>query len=512
MKPLSKIDKQALIEWQRKAEDIRKTTEYIPEEDEAVRNKRLAVLKKDYNQFVKYYFPRFADADCAPFHIDAAKAILKNPDISAVLEWPREHAKSVHSNIIIPMFLKVHGQLKGMILVGKNESDACTLIGDLQAELMENQRYIADYGEQYRHGSWEEGKFITADNIMFKALGRGQSPRGSRNGEKRPNYVVCDDIDDDQIVNNPKRVKQVVNWILTAILPLNNKDGLRLVMAGNRIHRRSILATFVGDVEPGDPKREGIWHSKIFAIDPKTGRPAWEARYTLALLQAKFKRMGNAAARQEFFHEHSMEGTVFKEQWLQWKELPEVKLSKYDHLVVYCDPSWSDTGDTKACALIGRLGRETHIIKAFCRRCTVSEMYRWLYDTYDYLRKNNAVAEFWIEGNFNQGMHLRDIEEEGDKRGYQLPIRTDKRKKPDKYARIQTLVPFFERSLMFFNLKEKASQDFQEGKDQITGFEQGRTCNDDFPDMLEGGMYYLEQRSRVSKSVRILGERPSRQY
>ena len=48
-----------------------------------------------------------------------------------------------------------------MVIVGKSEDNAKTLLGDIQAELQYNQRYIADFGEQYNAGSWEEGKFVT---------------------------------------------------------------------------------------------------------------------------------------------------------------------------------------------------------------------------------------------------------------------------------------------------------------------------------------------------------------
>ncbi|MDN4015266.1 hypothetical protein QX233_22720, partial [Chryseobacterium gambrini] len=74
-----------------------------------------------------------------------------------------------------------------------------------------------DFGEQYNFGSWEDGDFTTKEGIRFLAFGRDQSPRGARENEKRPNYGVVDDVDDDDIVHNPKRVDKVVKKILGAM-------------------------------------------------------------------------------------------------------------------------------------------------------------------------------------------------------------------------------------------------------------------------------------------------------
>ena len=52
----------------------------------------------------------------------------------------------VHFDIFIPMWLKIQEprELNVMVLVGKSEENTKTLLGDLQAELLFNRRYIAD--------------------------------------------------------------------------------------------------------------------------------------------------------------------------------------------------------------------------------------------------------------------------------------------------------------------------------------------------------------------------------
>ena len=127
-----------------------------------------------------------------------------------------------------------------MILVSKNQEAARRLLGDLQAELESNDLYNADFGNQRGTGIWTNGEFTTATGDLFIALGRGQSPRGIKKRGLRPNYIAVDDIDDDELVRNPRRVGEAVDWLLTALLGTMAMGRGRLAVVGNRIGRTSV--------------------------------------------------------------------------------------------------------------------------------------------------------------------------------------------------------------------------------------------------------------------------------
>ena len=239
----------------------------IPNESENDRKVRIASLKKDFTKFCRYYFPQFMDSDFAWFHKKAIKLVVENDNIMFVGEWPREHAKSVVMDIFLPLYLKALGLLSGVVLASANEDKADGLLADLQEQLMFNERYKADYGPQYKSGKWDSGHFVTNDGIGFWAFGRGQSPRGVREAALRPNLIIVDDIDDAEIVKNEKRVEEAVDWVLGDLYGCAPTKGSRFVLIGNRIHKRSILAHVVGDVEDGDPVKPTITHLKVYAQD-----------------------------------------------------------------------------------------------------------------------------------------------------------------------------------------------------------------------------------------------------
>jgi len=458
--------------------------------------------------FFKYYFNHLIDCDFAYFQKRDVKYIAGHKDTFAVMEWPREHAKSVIWDIMMPLYLKARGELSGMVIASSNESKADALLSDIQSELMFNIRYINDFGPQYNQGKWTDGQFSTIDGIGFWAFGRGQSPRGLRELDKRPNYAVADDIDDKVLVRNEARVDDTVNWVLEDLYGALPITGSRLLIIGNRIHKKSVLAKIVGDVENDDPEREGIYHSKVFALEnPKThkkelgpkGVPAWK-RFTKTQLECKFKRMGKIRALREYFHEHTEEGTIFTEDQLPWTDI--LPLGQYDALITYNDPSYrkSATSDCKAIVLMGKKGRYYDIIDIFCRQCSTAEMVRAHYSIAAQVPGNLKITH-WMEANFIQDMMLEAYWNYGEENPPALRIRGDKRSKPDKEVRIENLSPLTEQCFIRFNKELKHKPDMQELRHQFLGFPNTK-IHDDGPDAIEGGIYKLDKKKGKNKGNR----------
>ena len=72
--------------------------------------------------------------------------------------------------------------------------------------------------------------------------------------------------------------------------------------------------------------------------------------------------------------------------------------------------------------------------------------------------------------------------------------------------------PLFERGFILLNEKEKESPGMIQLVEQLLMFEKGSKTHDDAPDALEGAVFLLNQRSKVSTSTYRIGKRPSRKY
>lgn len=505
--------KDALLRWKEHCKKVQSATEVdiTSGETPVQKQKRIKQLLSHYDKFCEYYFPHYlnrTDPDTgevkvtrnAPFHNAAAREILRDRNYKAVLKWPRAHAKSTHLDVFIPMWLKPQNEIHFMVVVGKSEDSAQELLGSLQAELEFNQRYIADFGEQKSVGEWCDGSFVTKDGCCFKALGRGQSPRGLRYMERRPDYIAIDDLDDDELCRNPSRVEDLYNWVKEALFGALDLGRGRFVMAGNLISKCSVLQKMT--------ESEGVKVSQVNAVD-NNGEPVWKEKWTREEAAAAAAFMGYFAWNKEFMHNPILAGKIFKHTWIQYKKLP--RIDKYDQLILYIDPSLKPktTNDYKACRLWGKLGSEYHLITCWVRQDTVSAMVRWCYDLYERLGDNAARVGWYMEANFIQDTLLDEFTKEGEIRGYQLPITGDHRKKPDKLERIQNITPLWERGFVWYNIDEKDSADMRAGIDQTLALEKGSSAHDDAPDADEGAIWMLARRTRTQDFKPVMGRRPS---
>jgi predicted phage terminase large subunit-like protein len=332
-----------------------------------------------------------------------------------------------------------------------------------------------------------------------------------RNREKRPDYCVVDDLDDDEIVQNLDRVEKVVDWLLGSLYGALDIRASRFLMVGNRIHPKSILAHIVGDTDLDKPKRKGLHHSKIMAtIDGTfTGPPTWHQKFTSDILQVRFARMGYFLAHREYFHNPVIKGKVFKAEWIHWGRIPD--LSSMDDIVAYFDPSYKakTTSDYKAIKVWGKKGIKLYHFSAFCKQATITEAVKWFYDFHESV-PTNVVCSYYMEEVFLQDMFFEDFEAEAKLRGYYLPIRGDKRQKPDKYARILAISPLWERGLVTYDIRQKKNSHMITGLDMTLGFQKGASIHDDGPDADEGAINILMSRGREQAFPGVLGERKNK--
>lgn len=504
--------KDAIAKWREHCKKVQSATsvDIAACETAVEKERRIAYLLANYDKFCEYYFPHYLlqtnpetgavrVVHNAKFHNDAAKAIKANPNFKGVFKWPRAHAKSTHLDVFIPSWLKALGQLHFMVIVGKSEDSAKELLGSLQAELENNQRYIADFGEQRSIGDWTDGSFVTRDGCCFKALGRGQSPRGLRHMERRPDYEVIDDLDDDELCRNPSRVEDLYNWVKEALFGSLDLGRGRFIMAGNLISKTSVLQKMC--------ESEGVKVSQVNAVDGN-GDPVWREKWTREEAAEAAAFMGYYAWNKEYMHNPIVAGKIFKHEWIQYKRV--MKVGKYDSVVLYIDPSLKPktTNDYKACRLWGKKGSEFHLITSWVRQDTVSAMVRWCYDLYEKLGDDAAKVRWYMEANFMQDTLLDEFTTEGNARGYQLPLSGDKRKKPDKLERITNISPLWERGFVFYNEAEKDTPDMRVGIDQTLALCKGSSAHDDAPDADEGAIWMLQRASRSSSFKPMMGRRP----
>ena len=480
-------DKRLIRDFADLVELINASTGINPFESAGDKKKRVDLLLGNYSNFCEYYFPEYCFAPMGAFQKGIQKQVAGNPNNIFLEQWSRGFAKSTHFGVFLPIFLKCTGRLNGMITGSYNETLACERLADIQANLQFNQRIINDFGEQYSLGNWEDGKFKTKDNVGFYAFGKGQSPRGTRFKHRRPNYGLVDDLNDARQLKNPAIANEDKRWVLEELKPALWTRQWWLVVAQNKFHDNAVTTLL-----ENDPEIKTIVHR--VNITNEEGYSNWPENpdFSDDAIQALHDTEGAGFTR-ERMNTPFEEGSTFKAEWLnQWVDCTK---QKYDGtLIHYLDPSYkaTDKSDFKAWILLGKVGKYYDIILPWIRKTTSKQMWEHGYDVdeaYDTFTINHSM-----EANFIQDVvHEKELDRVSEDKGRMLRCTWDKRSKGDKFERIETLQPLFQRGLIRFNVNEKDNPDMRLLRTQILAIEKGSKINDDGPDALEGAVWMADR-------------------
>ncbi len=487
------------------------------------RKKRLQ-LERNYVEWFEFMFPQYAKVPCAKFHKKMAKLIIENDICSLLAEIYRSGAKSVHLCMGIPLYLYVTGKLKFMLLVGQTDLKAKKLISDIQIQLTYNKKFIHYYGRKFKYGSWAEGDFTTIDGVKFTAMSIGQSPRGLREGNQRPDYIAIDDVDTKERCNSDERSKKAFDWVWEDLRGTFDEGSKvqRFVVANNNFHKNTIInqlktefQKFIIRAKENKEKPEHFIITVPAVKDLETFEPLWKAKTDAEYWRKKFRTTPYRSFMREYMHTHIVEGSIFKNEHIQYKN--RLKYAQYDALVFYGDLSYKNAGDYKAMIFAGKKGREFHILDCFVRQTSRNNVAEWLYQKVedDNLLKYNI--QYLIEGLFAQDEFVNDFDLVGDRYGWYVPVQADKKSKANKYDRIESMSGYFERGNVWINEKIKKSQDCNNLINQILAFQKGSKAHDDAPDALQSAISFLNTaaitntvKPKMVKRKEILNRRKNR--
>lgn len=484
--------------------------------------KRIKELEKDYIKWFEYYFPNFAKKKCAWFHRQLANYIIKNKRLRLLAEMYRSAGKSVHIDLGIPLYLYLAlGQMKFMLLIGQTEAKAARLLSGIQAELQHNNRLKNDYGEKFQEGDWAEGDFLTTDGIRFMSLGFGQDPRGSRESAERPDYIVVDDCDSKKHKNNDRIMSEAIDFIKEDVWGCfdSDEEGVeRFVYANNNFHKKSItnrLKEYFKTILKKEQEHKQKRSTKFIIMTVNAVKdlvnfvPEWPEKASAKYWREKYEDDPISFLR-EFMNQHAEKGKIFKYEHIHYCK--PLRLDQYDALTFYGDLSYKEQGDYKGMVLVGKKGKEFHILLVYLRRSSRAAVAEWLYDTYEKYKLQRYNISYQIEGLFSMDEFVNDFDEEGEARGYYIPVTANKERKGNKFDRIESLLGFFVRRNVFFNLLLKYFPDMEDLILQFLGFEKGSLMNDDGPDAVHGAMSNLNVATVPKKYEYAFGERVNHHY
>ncbi|MBQ3804888.1 MAG: hypothetical protein II844_03650 [Prevotella sp.] len=487
---MTQEEKKALQRW---AEHHKAMAADVPVDDGlSVRDieRRRMELEHDPVEWIKYFFPKYARYDFAQFHKRAIRRIIEHPEWYEVLSWSRELAKSTVA-MFINMYLALTGRKRFFVLASATETSAIRLLAPYKINFESNPRLKQFYGTQVTLGSWTDRDFTARCGAKFVALGAGSAPRGARNEEVRPDVIYLDDYDTDEDCRNPETLKKKWDWFEGALYPTRSISEPTLILwCGNIIARDCCIK------RAGEKAR----HWDIVNIRDKNGRSTWPQKNTEEQIDTVLANISQKNAQAEYFNNPVSDGTIFRN--LPMGKVPA--LSRFPFLVIYGDPAYSDSrkkqSSTKAVWLVGRLKGVYYIIKGFLARELNAAFIGWYFDLVDYVGGKTTVY-CYMENNKLQDPFFNQVfkpllREESKKRGRELFIKGDERKKTEKATRIEAnLEPIDRNGAWVFNEQERDNPHMQELMEQFRLFEMHLPYCADGPDCIEGAVTIIGEKT-----------------
>jgi predicted phage terminase large subunit-like protein len=223
--------------------------------------------------------PTFEDSCASPdFHKEMWQLCCSTNKFVAIAA-PRGHAKSTAVTLGYGLATLLFRERKFMLLVSDTEAQASLFLGNIKNALQENTQLIELFGlkkndkglVQFVKDSETDIVVEFNDGHRFRIIAKGseQKLRGLLWNNSRPDIIIGDDMENDELVMNKERRTKFKKWFKNALLPCRSDHGIVRIV-GTILHMDAMLENLMP--RPYDKKtvtedlkqystRRGMWTS-----------------------------------------------------------------------------------------------------------------------------------------------------------------------------------------------------------------------------------------------------------
>lgn len=277
--------------------------------------------------FGHFFMPHYLRDITPEFHREVIRMLmnLKNEYFAC----PRGFSKTTLIQLVC-IFRIVNRMEKFIVVIEKTFTESSEVIKGIRDEFEDNDKILLIYGELIDKKM--ENSIKTPDakgdvfinGIRIRGKGFNTTIRGLKSRAYRPTLIICDDIEEDEFINNPDQRRKYENNFNKGILPSIDVYGC-IKVSGTILHLDSLLNNLIKS-----------HNGKIYrAFDPADPRNTllWKERWSYERLMEKkndmeLKGKSTSAFSQEYLNDPvSEEDRVFKAEYL-YEYVDGVKLPK----------------------------------------------------------------------------------------------------------------------------------------------------------------------------------------
>ncbi|NBS88491.1 hypothetical protein EBS67_00545 [bacterium] len=476
--------------------------------EDGLRKWRIEKTIDDPFEFGRIYFPKYWFQASPEFHKDIMDlATRKNPADwvgkemlnTLVLAAPRNHSKSTLITFLYVIWSLVTQRKFFTVIISDIARISVGHTRNIKEEFESNERLCNDWGiilgrewetlsgaaknerekwtdEEFVIGfrKWDKYKNCWSDELedRAKVLARmANNPlRGLRFGFRRPDLVIADDLENDELVDTSAQREKLAQWWDSAVEPMIEPPPIgQIILVGTVLHYGSLLNQMLGRPDLYVTRRYQAIVNKQLEDGSKIQAPLWPERFSMERLAA-LKAKNVLAFQKEYMNDPRDDTTrSFRSSWIQWYDSYDITYnSMYNKwyfrnkpLSMYTGVDWSvgkdDQSDFFAIVMIGRTSDNDIVVFDINadRTDVANQVNRLIQQNQAYKIQMNG-----IEANGFQHVIIQQV-----LRRALIPIRkivhvSRKRKQ----IRIEGMAPLFEQSKIFI----RKCAEYEITKDEIT--------------------------------------------
>jgi len=214
---------------------------------------------------------------------------------------PRNHAKSTALTYSYTLACMLFRERSYALIVSDTVSQASQFLSDIKTTIAENEQIRQLFHIKEFTKETEDDIIVKCEDgyqFRIQAKGAEQKLRGLKWDNKRPDLIVCDDLENDEIVMNKERREKFRRWFYGALMPCKSVKGI-VRYVGTILHSDSMLESIMPKpYQPGVVTtplktygtRRNAWLSvKYRAHTDDFSQILWPQRYTRQYFEDKRK-------------------------------------------------------------------------------------------------------------------------------------------------------------------------------------------------------------------------------
>ena len=304
------------------------TLKYISE-DEAMRDKKheqVLVLKKIFEKdivaYAEFVFPHHCTKEIPGFHKELYKLYMDFNKRKVAIAAPRGHAKSTVTNLIFASWVIAYQKAHFMFIISNTLKQSTLHLEALKSEISFNDKFKMLYGS-LKTDKWASEEIELKGQIKIFARGSGQQIRGLKYLKYRPDLIILDDLEDDELVQSADRRKALQRWLHSEVYPALDVETGRILYIGTILHYDSLLMNVLAE----DKYKE--WHKSLYKAIISEDKVLWPEHLDYnALMTIKNDAINNGVGHL-FYAEYQNEPRDSEDQFFKredWRYFEEKEL------------------------------------------------------------------------------------------------------------------------------------------------------------------------------------------